>query len=241
MEDLFDQKIEDFMDEDISAFEGLDMGDLDFSIESEQKRYINPGRKDKTTRPVKYRHAHDLAKRIGNFKKDDRYFIMLDGNFVFGDFLEAWIIQNQYNVLDMTISTLSLSQNNVDSLKTLMVKDYVQNLNMIVSDYFYAHERQILVPYIYLELDVDDKFQLAVARIHTKICLLKTECGREIIVHGSANLRTSGNVEQIVIEDDADLYKFNMDWHQEIIDKYKTINKSVQGEFLWETLGQKFG
>ena len=234
MDDLLN--IEDYMDEDISAFEGVDdiEDELDFTIESEQKRYINPGKKNKTTKPVKYRHAYDLAQQIGNFKKDDRYFIMLDGNFVFGDFLEAWIIGNKYNVLDMTISTLSLSQNNVDSLKTLIVKDYVQNLNLIVSDYFWAHERQYLIPYIYHELDVDDKFQLAVARIHTKICLLQTACGRDIVIHGSANLRTSGNVEQVVIEDDEDLFKFNREWHNEVLQKYKTIKKSVGGKYLWQ-------
>lgn len=225
---------EDVFDLDVSEFEGLpNLDDLDFSFDTEKKRYINPGKKQTSTRPVKYRNAMQLAKEIGHIFRDDRYFIYLDGLFVFGDFIEAWIVQNNYNVQEMTISTLSLSENNVDSLANLIHGDYVQKLNMIVSDYFFSHERRQLIPYMYQELDIDNKFQLAVARVHTKICLMKTECGREIIIHGSANLRTSGNVEQIVIEADSDLYKFNDDWHKEIIEKYKTIKKSVGGESLW--------
>ena len=226
---------DDFFDIDIAEFEGLqgDIDGLDFGFETEQKRYINPGKKGVKNKKIKYRNAFDLANDIGNIKRDDRFFIFLDGLFVFGDFLEAWIIKNQYNVLEMTISTLSLSQNNVDSLRTLIEKDYVQKLNIIVSDYFFSHERHSLVPYMYHELDIDNKFQLAVARVHTKICIIKTECGREIVIHGSANLRTSGNVEQIVIEADSELYQFNDAWHKEIIEKYKTINKSVGGEYLW--------
>jgi len=229
------QDVEHVFDLDISEFEALDIDDdLDFSFETEQKRFINPGKKKITSKPIKYRNALQLAKQIGDIKKEDRFFIFLDGNFVFGDFIEAWIVQNQYNVLEMTISTLSMSENNVDSLGNLLHGDYVQKLNIIVSDYFFAHERRDLVPYLYQELDIDNKFQLAVARVHTKVCLLKTECGKKIIIHGSANLRTSGNVEQIVIECDEDLFDFNIQWHQEIIETYKTINKSVGGKYLWQ-------
>lgn len=235
---IFEQDDFDFSDDvfdlDVAEFEGLeDPDELDFTFETDQQRYINPGKKKVGTKRVKYRNALQLAKEIGTIKRDDRYFVFLDGLFVYGDFIEAWIIENQYNVLEMTISTLSLSQNNVDSLVNLINGDYLQKLNMIVSDYFFSHERHALIPYMYQELDKGDNFQLAVARVHTKICLIKTECGREIIIHGSANLRTSGNVEQIVIEADHDLFKFNEDWHNEIIEKHKTINKTVGGEALW--------
>lgn len=225
---------ESVFDIDYNDFNNIDDSEFDFSFETEKKRYINPGKKKTTTKPVKYRNAMNLARHIGNIQRDDRFFIFLDGNFVFGDFIEAWIIHNNYNVLEMTISTLSMSRNNIDSLGNLFHGDYLQKLNIIVSDYFFSHERRDLVPYMYHELDVDNRFQLAVARVHTKVCLIKTECGREIIIHGSANLRTSGNVEQIVIETDDELYKFNDEWHKEIIEKYKTINKCVGGKELWQ-------
>jgi len=219
----------------------FNLPELDFGFETEQERYINPGRKKICSQPVKYRHAVSLAKKIGDIGPDDRYFVFLDGNFVFGDFIEAWVIENQWNVLEMTISTLSLSQNNVDSLVNLYVGDYLQKLNIIVSDYFFSHERRYLIPYMYKELDIDNKFQLAVSRVHTKICLIETECGKKIIIHGSANLRTSQNVEQIVIERDPELFEFNESWHKEIIEAYKTINKKVEGKGSWEAADQKSG
>ncbi len=232
---LFDDIEQDVFDIDCSEFEETcDIDGLDFGFETEQKRYINPGRKAIVSKPVKYRHAMELAKQIGNISINDRYFVFLDGNFIFGDFIEAWIIRNQWNVISMTISTLSISENNVDSLKNLFLGDYLQELNLIVSDYFFAHERHDLIPYLYKELDTENKFQLAVARVHTKICLIETECGKKIILHGSANLRTSKNVEQLVIECDSELFEFNNLWHTEIIEKYKTINKTVGAGELWQ-------
>jgi len=223
---------------DCSEFEFGDDNDLDeldygFDMDGDKKRYVNPGRKKIVSKPVKYRNALNLAKQIGDIKPDDRYFCLLDGNFIQGDFIEAWIIHNQWNVTEMTISTLSLSENNVDSLGNLFYGDYLQKLNIIVSEYFFAHERHNLVPYMYKELDQNNAFQLAVARVHTKICLIKTECGKEILIHGSANLRTSKNVEQIMIECDPELYEFNNSWHNEIIERYATIKKTIGARDLW--------
>jgi hypothetical protein len=86
---------------------------------------------------------------------------------------------------------------------------------------------------MYKELDYDNRFQFAPARVHTKVCLIKTECGKNIIIHGSANLRTSGNVEQIVIECDPVLFAYNYEWHHDILERYKTIKKTVSGSYLW--------
>lgn len=234
--ELFDFDI-DVLDLDLSSFEGpdepVDM-DFDFDFAEDKQRYINPGSRKLTYKPVKYRNAVSLAKKIGNINTDDRYFIFLDGTFVFGDFIEAWIMQNNWYVKELTLSTLSMSENNVDSLKNLFVWGRVNELNLIVSDYFFSHERNLLLPYLYKELDYENRFQLAAARVHTKICLIVTECGKKIIIHGSANLRTSGNVEQIVIECDKDLFDYNYQWHHDILEQYKTIKKPLQGKHLWQ-------
>ena len=213
---------------DFDMAEQPEIDELDFSFDMAEHRYINPGRKNISSKSVTFRNAIELAKEIGPVKADDRYFIMLPGTFVFGDFLEAWIIWNKYDVEEMTISTLSLSQNNIDSLRNLIDGEYLRKLNIIVSDYFFAHERNSLVGYMYHQLDINDMFQLAVSRVHAKICLIKTACGKKITIHGSANLRTSQNVEQIVIECDEDLFDFNQRWHNDIIEQYATIRKTVR-------------
>lgn len=182
---------------------------------------------------VRYRHADELAAEIGDITPGRRVFALLDGKFIFGDLFEALAVRNNWLIEEMTISTLSMSENNIDSLRNLLEGDYARRLDLIVSDYFYAHERHGLVPHIYKRLDIDDRFQLAVAGTHTKICLMRTETQR-IVIHGSANMRSSSNIEQVVIEECRPLYDFLHETHAGIVERYKTIRKSVRHEELWQ-------
>lgn len=182
---------------------------------------------------MKYDNARQLAKEI-DITENSRYFVMLAGSFIAGDFIEALIVEKNYDVEMLTISTLSMSGENVDSLVNIVDGGFVRKLDLIVSDYFFSHERRGIVQYIYDELDKNDVLQMAVAGIHTKICLIKTACGKHIVIHGSANLRSSGNVEQIAIEEDRNLYEFNRDFFAEIIERYQTINKSIRHKKLWQ-------
>lgn len=185
---------------------------------------------------VKYDNAKKLADEIGPIPFGFKMFAVLDGKFIFGDFIEALIVQNDWLVDDLTISTLSMSQDNVDSLKNLLDGDYVQSLNLIVSHYYFANERQGLMPYLYEKLDVDDKLQVAVASVHTKIAMIRTRCGKKIVIHGSANLRSSSNIEQMVVENTPDLYDFCHGIHAAIIEKHKTIKKAVRRVALWDAI-----
>ena len=195
-------------------------------------------------RYLKYRNAEKLAKEI-EIAKNIRHFIVIDGSFIFGDFIEALIVEKNYLVKKMIISTLSMSQNNVDSLRNLFDGEYLDSLDLIVSDHFFAHEKGKLVPYIYEKLDIENKFQFSAAGTHCKICLFETECGKKIVIHGSANLRSSSNIEQFVVEENEDLYNFNYAYHASIVEKYKTINKnndtffrnkSIRGKELWQAV-----
>jgi len=202
-----------------------------------KSRYMEPKFEEEISEfYLKYDNAKKLALAIGHPPKDSRYFVLLSGNFIFGDFIEALIYENGWHVDEMTISTLSMSQDNVDSLAGLLETGNVEKLNLIVSDFFYSHERRNLVKYIYEKLDIDNKFQLAVASVHTKICLIQTTGGNKIVIHGSANLRTSSNIEQIMIENNDSLFDFNHDVHQAIIKRYATINKSLRRTELWQTI-----
>lgn len=184
---------------------------------------------------VKYKNALQLAKDIGILDKDgQRVFAVVDGSFIFGDFIEAYLVTHNLLAKRMVISTLSMSQENVDSLKNLLTGDYLEQLDIVVSDYFYSHERHSLIKYMYEHLDINDGFQLAVCRTHTKITLIETECGKWLTIHGSANLRSSDNIEMFSIENSKDLYDFNLEWHDEIINKYQTINKMVRSLDTWQ-------
>ena len=150
------------------------------------------------------------------------------------------LINNAGMSLDGTVESLSLDDwhrifaLNVDSLFLLMDKGYVKQLDLIVSAYFWGNERMGLIPYIYRQLDMGGRFQLAVAGIHTKTCHFETLGGRKIVMHGSANLRSSGNIEQFTMEENPDLFDFYDSHLSRIVEKYATIRKPIRNSNAWE-------
>lgn len=228
----------DFDIGDVGGFDLEDVNLSDFNLMDgyeEETRIMKPKLYALKRSQVMYDNACRLAEDLP-WEKGIRYDVIVSGNFIFGDFIEAFIVKNNAKVPRMTISTLSLSQDNVDSLVNLIVGGYVEELNLIVSAYFYSHERGSLIPYIYQELDRDDKFQLAVAGIHTKTCHFETAGGKKIVIHGSANLRSSGNIEQFTIEENGELYGFYDGIYNEIINRYATIRKPIRQKQLWDVI-----
>lgn len=202
--------------------------DFDISIGSDDinSRYTKPKQyKGVKQRHVKYNHALKMAKEI-NLGKNERVDCLVSGNFIFGDFIEAFFVENNIYTDRMVLSTLSMSQNNIDSLKTLLLKGYINKLDIVISTFFFGMERKLLIPYLYKELDIDNRVQIAVAAVHTKVMLAKTLGEKHLVLNGSANLRSSMNIETFTIEDNKDTYDFHLDYHDRLIDKYKTINKN---------------
>lgn len=216
---------------------GVNMADFAGETEDTFKtRYIKPPKsREIPEHKLKYDLAINLAKDIKP-EPGCRYFVILDGKFIAGDFIEAFITEHNLHIKRMTISTLSMSENNVDSLANLINGGFVDELNLIVSDFFFSHERRNLIPYLYEQLDKDDKFQLAVAGTHCKTCIIETHTSLFFVIHGSANLRSSSNIEQIMIEENRELYDFNHEYQMRIIEKYKTIKKSIRHDNLWNAI-----
>ena len=210
----------------------IDFEEIDFDFFEEQ-RYNIAKPKIQKSKNVNFKYAKEFAKEIV-INKGSRYYSFIDGSFIFGDFIEAFLVEND-KCAKVTLSTLSLSQENVDSFANLLNNGYVSELNIIVSDYFFSHERNNLIKYMFEVLDFEDRFQLSVCRTHTKITLLEYD-DKKVVISGSANLRTSDNLEQICIEENEELYNFNMEVHQRIIDEFKTINKSIKTKRLWQVV-----
>ena len=220
----------------------IDLNLLDFlpSDEMEETRYMLPhvAHYDPETF-VLYDNAEKLARelRITNNMRADAF---IAGSFIFGDFIEAFMTMNHAITSKMTISTLSMSQENIDSLHNLMEAGFIMELNLIISVYFWAHERNGLLPYIYEQLDMGNRFQLAVAGIHTKTCHFETLGGKKICIHGSANLRSSGSIEELIIEENPGLYDFFDEQMGKIVEKYKTINKPIRNSNAWDLFTRKY-
>jgi hypothetical protein len=211
-----------------------DFSDIEINIDIDtNQRYCKPAMS--RSKNVKYKNAKELSKAI-EIKQNERYFCIIDGSFIFGDFIEAFLTERNMKVKELTISTLSMSQENIESFRNLITWGYLEKLNIIVSDFFYSHERNNLVKYMYERLDIDDKFQLSVCRTHTKICLIENYRDEKFIIHGSANLRSSDNIEQFMIEENKELYDFNFEFHKKIINNFATIKKSLRGDKLFNLI-----
>lgn len=230
------EQLQDFIG-DIGNFElpDIDLNLMEFlpSDETEETRYTLPKVVPMKEDFVLYDNAQKMAREL-RLGFGERFDAFVSGSFIFGDFIEAYLTTQNACAKKMTISTLSMSQNNVDSLHTLMEKGYIEELNLIISVYFWGNERSSLIPYIYKQLDIGDRFQLAVAGVHTKTVHFETLGGRKIIMHGSANLRSSGNIEQFTMEENQELYEFYDDHFNRIIDKYATIRKPIRNSKAWD-------
>jgi hypothetical protein len=217
-------------------WDGPDTTFDDQFLSENRDRYHNPAKyKGIKEKHVKYSHALRAANYI-ELGEGLRSHMITAGSFEFGDFLEALLKERQIQCRAMSISTLSMSQNNIDSLGNLLHDGWVDRLDLIVSDYFFAHERQGLMPYLLNELDHEDKFQLAVAGSHTKIITFETYGGKKFVMHGSANLRSSGCLEQTTIEENPGLYDFYTAFHDDILREYSVINKPIRNKKLWQVV-----
>lgn len=173
----------------------------------------------KTTK-VLYRNALKFAKEL---KFDgSSYFCYLDGSFVFGDFIEAIFEHNQFYTDELIISTLSLSSVNIQSLKNLVNGKYVGKITLILSRYFYNHEKFKLMKLV-AEIP---KCWIYVAPIHIKQVLFKTEKGNYLSFYGSANLRSSQSIEQIEIKDNKGLYDYSLNFLNFMIKRKKGENEN---------------
>lgn len=183
---------------------------------------------------VKYDNAIKLANEI-NIEQNKSTFCIVSGNFIFGDFIEEFIIKHKFKVNRLIISSLSADQNNIDSLNTLLLIGAVKKLDLILSTYFYGFQKKNMMRYIDDVLD-KEKTNLTICDTHCKMVLINTECGRYFVIHGSANLPSSNNIEHFEVVECKSFYKFNLEYQLNIIDKYKIVKKPIRTKELWQTV-----
>lgn len=235
----------------------LDFGDvaadLDFSLSDVSRggaddglrttRYDRPRVYDSTLGEVSYEHACDFVDGL-ELRDGYRAFAFVSGNFVFGDVLEAMVERRKAAPRSMTVQTLSMSEENIDSLRNVvdLMGGRLERLRIVLSVYFWGHEHRPrqLVPYLYERMDVPGlELDVAFASIHTKIVTMETLSGHHLVMDGSANLRSSRNVEQVRVECDDGLYDFVEGFADRVFAAYSTINRDqpyprpVRGGRLW--------
>lgn len=232
----------------------FDLGDFDILTDElgetpePQARILKPRvDRDEIFHKVMFSNAEAFADQI-DLTPGARTFAWVSGSFIFGDVIEALVTRRGVGVKTLYIATLSISQENIDSLKNvmLMMGDELERLVLVMSGYQYSHEKFGLVPYMYDELD-DDRVQIAFGGWHTKIITIETVEGETITMHGSANLRSSNSIEQVMIEVGAkELHDFNVQIMEDIAERFGTINHKaprhqlhrLEGREAWEVSKQ---
>jgi uncharacterized membrane protein len=225
--DLFQ---EDFLASVPEIFlEGVD--DLDFDLDMPgniQYGFCLP--EDRISKPVKLRdipahcimpaNAAALVARGVVPPPDSLLSVVVKGSFEFGDLVGA-LIRRHGGASECILSTLSIGEPNVDMLASLIAEGLIPGVTIIVSDYFYAQHRRTVYKYIYDRLPID-KTTVAVSGIHAKVSLLRLADGTPLAIEGSANLRSSQNVEQFCAINSEQHYEFHRAWLLDVVEKYKT-------------------
>lgn len=211
----------------------FDFSSLDFTDQKEEQAREVPRL---TLEPACFENAEIMAESL-DYSKD--YMCFVSGTFIFGDFIEALVYHKQLAPREIYITTLGMSQNNVDSIVNLV--DYLgtQHVDLIVSHYFAGVERHELIPYMQQEFK-NKPVDVAVLKSHCKICLIRSDKG-DIAITGSANLSSSANVEQFVIAHDKGLIDFLENKLQEIMNRFTVIRGLDGAEMDWKSYRQKGG
>lgn len=208
----------------------FDLDDFNLSGEAEENVRVMRPRLDENSvrREVTFENARAFANQI-ELTPGARTFAFVSGAFVFGDLPEALAYERGVSIKRLYVATLSISQENIDSFHNLLKFGGVEDMRLLISGYFYSHEKFGLVPYLYDQLDVDEKLQVAFGNYHQKIIAIETQSGNTIVLHGSANLRSSSSIEQVMCEvNNAELYDFVAAYIKHQTEAYKTINHGVK-------------
>lgn len=221
----------DFEDNDFDLLNEID-DDISEGDEQIESRYIKPKQqKIFNSINIKFANAQELAEKI-DLKKEESVFAIVDGSFVFGEFILAFLAHHNIKAVRMDVSTLSLSMQNIAGFQHFMKQGYIDNINFLIGYYFYAHERKGLIKEMYKELDFDNKMQLAVCRNHMKCVTILTDRGNKIVMHGSANLRSSDNLEQFHLSFAPETYDFITEFNDKILEEFKTIQKPISNKTI---------
>ena len=239
--------VDEEIDFDLSDFQIFDTATGGFLDDSKPQKRIMQPRIDlrDVSHKVLFESAEKFAQQI-DLRENARTFAWVSGNFIFGDILEALVTTRNMLPRSIHICSLSISQENIDSIKNVMLMcPDLEQLTIVLSGYFYSHEKYSLVPYLYQELDDGtDRVQIAFGGYHAKVMAIETQMGNTLTIHGSANLRSSNSIEQVMVERGRDLYEFNAGIIDEIARKFGTINHKVpknkfhriEGDEAWQTI-----
>jgi ACT domain-containing protein len=182
---------------------------------------------------VKAKYAKDFAAQVDLPQVGQEVTCITSGYFVFGDILEA-LASKFGRIHCLTISTLSMSDANVDMLARMIRNEQLDHLNLLISVYFHAHERRGTFQRL-LDSIHPDCMKIGVAAIHTKTMCIDCEAGH-FVISGSANLRSSSSIEQFTITHSDYYHYWHTVWMMQLIEKSLILKKPTTKATGWEAI-----
>jgi hypothetical protein len=131
------------------------------------------------------------------------------GDFILADIIPLILGSSRADIL--AISTLGMSRDNAALLAELRAAGRVGRILLLVSHYF----SQVDKTGTFREVVSILGDAVKVARTHAKVILVSA-APSFFVIEGSANLRSSDNIEQFAIWNDEELLKWHLDWMQEV-------------------------
>jgi hypothetical protein len=124
----------------------------------------------------------------------------------------------------MGVATLSYNGRNLAEMVRLLDSGAVRRLTLLCSQFFAQHNTELWDET--LEEFRDRGQRAAAARSHAKVVTFAFASGQRLTLEGSANLRSNGNREQLLLADGAGLH----DWHAGWIDALVTQHEGDGGD-----------
>lgn len=143
----------------------------------------------------------------------DRTHAVLRGDFVLCELIPT-IIRERGRCPRLHIATLGMSGANAEQLADLHQAGLIGEITICCSHYFRQVDRTST--WREVEARLGKVAKIIVSRNHAKVIVLPTESGDHYVVEGSANLRSSDNLEQIAIFNDEQLAEFHRGWMAEL-------------------------
>lgn len=150
-------------------------------------------------------------------EEGDRLHAIVCGDFVYLD-LVTGLIQRRGEPLELILATLSLSLKNLETLERLLTRFPALPIRLVLSHYFQSTSKEIFIALeTMLSSKFPDRFRVTVGRSHAKLALIDYgPAAGCFVIEGSANLRSSNNIEQISIFRDRELYEMHAGWIEEL-------------------------
>lgn len=141
----------------------------------------------------------------------ERLHALLRGDFVLFELIPT-IIAARGRVDHLRIATLGMTAANAVGLANLLAAGLVHRLTLVVSHYFQQVDKTTLYAEVCAALAPHGVAPI-VSRNHAKVILLPfIDSPDRLTIEGSANLRSSDNVEQIVVFNSAATHDFHAEW-----------------------------